>query len=608
MFQTQDLELGIVGNCVVNAMIDKQGSIVFACFPRPDSDPVFNKLLDRTRADNGTAASFDVSVEGQTSTTQAYLGATAILKTTLHRGDHPALEIIDFAPRLANSNAVNAQPSVVRIIRPVSAPCRVQIRCTPSFDYGETSPSRELNSGSVCFRVPQKQIWLQASIDPTPLLDGAEFILDRPIACIVGSSFHPADDLLLLAEYWLTETEREWKAWVAGLRFPTKETEAAIRAAIGLRLHWYEPTGAVLAALSLGIPAESNSNRNWDYRYCWLRDAFYTVRSLTRLGDRQVLKGFADFLRPIAEEAINGPVQCLYCVDGSLEAEERVASSLSGYRGLGPVLIGNAAVEQTQLDCFGHILNVFALLSENEGEVSGTDIEICRKLAAQAWKNYRTPDAGFWELRGSERVHTYSAIVSWDALRAMAEMCRRTDDPDEASVWAERAEICRDYVLSAAWSEKESAIAGYFGGDALDVTVLYAADVGMISSMDSRFRQTIEAIERRLLREDFLLPYDEEDDFGNRECGFNLCTFWFINSLYRIGRSSDAEKMLGMLLLCRNDVGYLSEVIEPKTKELWGNYPQAYSLSGIIDSLIIFDAQPSIETERSIALAGSEKS
>jgi len=580
----QNLNLAVIGNCAINSLIDEHASIVFGCWSQADGDPLFSSLLQDDTTHNDSVASFDIKLKKQASIEQNYIDNTAILRTILTDTDGNKAELIDFAPRISDGKDCLAPRAIVRIIRPLVGTPSFESRCNPRFNYNADTPTTQVTENGIQYTGAGISVRLVTNTSVLDIHESQEILLDQPYALLFGMDLEQITDPLAQAKQWLTATTEHWQNWILSLTLPTSYTGAVIRSAIGLKMCWHQETGAILAALTMGLPAENANNRCWDYRFCWIRDSFYTAEALHKLGDKEVIQGYKTFLRPLLEKVSESDIQCMYGLNGNENLTELTVPSLSGYRGLGPVLKGNKASEQTQLDCFGHVLNIFALVTLDEKQCTDDELSLMLQTAEQAYQNYQKPDAGFWELRGVERVHTYSAIISWRAMDFMERVLICLGDQDLANLWHNRKNECKDTILREAWSEDEQAFAGFFGGDALDVTILHMVDIGMIDANDERLKHTIEAMNRRLRKENYLLPYDEEDDFGVRECGFNLCTFWFINSLHHIGHHTEAQTMYESMLSHRNQFGFLSEVIDPKTNEQWGNYPQAYSLMCIIQT------------------------
>jgi GH15 family glucan-1,4-alpha-glucosidase len=388
----------------------------------------------------------------------------------------------------------------------------------------------------------------------------------------------------------LDRTAQEWREWVRGLATPLEWQEAVIRSAITLKLCQHEETGAIVAALTTSIPEHADSQRNWDYRYCWIRDAYYTVQALNRLGALDVLEGYLEYLRNIVDNAKGGHIQPLYGVGGEARLDEHVAKGLTGYRGMGPVRVGNQAYEQIQHDAYGQIIlsNTHSFLDKRLFRLGGIpDFEALEPIGERAWETYDKPDAGLWELRTKSYVHTYSAAMCWAACDRLANAATALDLNDRAAFWQDRADTMRGVIEKAAWREDKQHISATFGGDAVDASLIQLLDLRFLSPGDPRFRATLIAVEQGLRRGSHMLRYATEDDFGLPETAFNVCTFWLIEALHATGRIDDARGLFEEMLSRCTCAGLLSEDIDPHTGELWGNYPQTYSLVGLINCAVL---------------------
>ena len=412
------------------------------------------------------------------------------------------------------------------------------------------------------------------------------FRLEGPLHFFLGPDESFAGNIAATIETMLEETAAEWREWVRGLAIPLEWQDVVIRSAIALKLCQHEETGAIVAALTTSIPEHAGSQRNWDYRYCWIRDAYYTVQALNRLGALDVLEGYLAYLRNIVDTAKGGHIQPLYGVLGEAVLEERVAEGLPGYRGMGPVRVGNQAYEQVQHDAYGQIVlsSVQAFFDRRLFRPSGIeDFEALGKVGERAWELHDQPDAGLWELRTRQSVHTYSAAMCWAACDRLANAAQALGLGDRAEFWQDRADRIRARIESAAWREDSRRISATFSGDDLDASVIQLLDLKFLEPGDARFRDTLAAVEEGLRRGSYMLRYATEDDFGLPETAFNVCTFWLIEALHLTGREADARALFEEMLGRCTAAGLLSEDIDPVSGELWGNYQQTYSLVGMIN-------------------------
>ncbi len=422
------------------------------------------------------------------------------------------------------------------------------------------------------------------------LQDERPFVLDRPITLLLGPDEAIDKQVDLLAREWLGATREYWCDWVRTLALPFDWQEAVIRAAITLKLCTYEDTGAVLAALTTSIPESADSARTWDYRYCWLRDAFFVVQALNRLGATRTMEGFLRFIENVMSDGDWDYVRPVYRIAGSERLSERTAPALAGYRGIGPVRIGNAAAEQRQLDVYGSIVLAAAQLFYDQRLSTPGDVALFTRLetiGSRAVQAYGQPDAGPWEFRGPVRPHTFSGVMCWAACDRLARLAVTVGLPDRADVWTAHASRMRHDLLTRAWSNSANSYVSTLDGQGhLDASLLLLPELGLIGASDPRFLATLAAIERELVVDSYVMRYRHDDDFGTPTNAFSVCTFWYVNALALAGRQPEAVRHFETLLGRRNHVGLLSEDIDPKTGELWGNFPQTYSLVGIIASAI----------------------
>jgi hypothetical protein len=573
------LDLSPVGNCAIASLVDARARHLWFCFPRLDADPVFNALVNGEAPKTGF---MDVQVADYKSSEQSYRRNTAVLETVLHTGTGAALRIIDFAPRSFRFGRSFRPPMLVRRIEPLSGQPRIALRVRPTFDYGGTAPQISIGSNHIRFIGSKDVLRVTADIGPSYVLDESPFLLDRPINLFVGSDESVLEEPDGLAKQFLHETTSYWTDWVRQLAIPFEWQEAVIRAAITLKLCSYEETGAIVAAMTTSIPEAPNTARNWDYRFCWLRDSYFTVNALNRLGATRTMEHFVRFLLDTVVGERSDALRPFYPLVSRTRLEERKADALQGFRGMGPVRVGNAAATQRQNDVYGSVILSSAQLfwDARVSSMAGPDLykRLC-PIGEAALRNAFEPDAGVWEYRNHTGVHTYSAAMCWAAVHRMALIAQRVGA--DATHWAEQArklqgEILRHAVTADGW------ISGTFGAAVADASTLLLPQIGLLPAGDARFRRTLDVVESRLLRNGFVLRYDEADDFGLPQTAFLVCTFWYIDALVAIGRHAEARELFANLLARRNEAGLLSEDIEPASGELWGNFPQTYSLVGLI--------------------------
>ncbi len=581
------LDLGLIGNCGFAALVDKQGSIVWCCLPRFDGDPVFNTLL--TDDDLGTSAGvFTIELSGLKVTEQNYETNTAVLRTRLE-GASGEIEIIDFAPRFYWRERLFRPQTLVRRVRPVSGSPRIRVRLAPKFDYGARKAEVTHGSNHMRFVGPDFALRLTTSAPIDYLLDETVFNLSEPIDFILGPDETLSGGVSDTARFFMERTVDYWRGWVRRLALPLEWQDAVIRAAITLKLCTYEPTGAIVAAVTTSIPEAPDSERNWDYRFCWLRDAFFVVRALNSLGAVKTMENYFRWLMNVVSSNNGGHLQPVYGVGLDDVLTERVISNLPGYRGMGPVRAGNQAYQHSQHDVYGNVILGAVQIFFDRRLHMDAEVEDFHRLEIAGERAYRLhdqPDAGMWELRSRTRVHTSSSLMCWAACDRLAKIAGSLDEYARAHLWLERAEQIRQTILKRAWCEKRQAFVESFEGESLDASVLLMTEIGFIAPEDPRFVKTVEQLENNLGRGPHMMRYEAPDDFGVPKTAFNICAFWRLDALARLGRREEAREIFEALLACRNHVGLLSEDTDPETGELWGNFPQTYSMVGIINAAI----------------------
>lgn len=582
-----NLDLAPVGNCAISSLIDRQGRHVWSCAPRVDGDPVFSALMDGDDPEHGFWA---IELEGQKHVEQAYVRNTPVLRTVLTAEDGAAVEIIDFAPRHAKHSRTYRPIALARIIRPLHGAPRITIRLRPARDWGARRAPTTSGSNHIRYQCTDLTFRLTTDCPVSHVLDERTFRVERTLSFFFGPDEGYDQEVGAGVAAARERTEDYWKQWVRTLYLPLDWQEAVIRAAITLKLCAHEETGAIVAALTTSVPEFPESGRNWDYRYCWIRDAYYTVRVLTRLGAIDILENYLVYLRNLVDSAAGGHVQPVYGVGLESAITERTVDTVKGYRGMTPVRVGNQAHEHLQHDVYGQI--VLPLVQSfydqrllRPGSVD--DFHALEKVGERAFTVHDQTDAGLWEFRTIARVHTYSSMMCWAACDRLAKAADQLKLHDRAEVWRERAEVIRARIEKEAFVPEEGRFAASFGGTELDASLLQMVELGFLDPMDPRQVATFDAVERDLKKGPYLFRYVEPDDFGEPETAFNFCTFWFIEALHMNGRVDEAREMFEQMLSRRTNAGLLSEDISLGDDELWGNYPQTYSLVGIINCAVL---------------------
>ncbi|MFP5374628.1 MAG: glycoside hydrolase family 15 protein, partial [Gammaproteobacteria bacterium] len=574
------LDLGLIGNGSFGALVDGRARIVWGCLPAFDGDPAFCALL-QPKIEGGDWA---IELEDFDHAEQRYLHNTAVLRTVLRDAHGGAVEVTDFAPRWRQYGRYYRPVMLVRRVRPLAGNPRIRVALRPLADWGARVPDRTWGSNHMRFVLPGITMRLTTDASLRMLRDGLAFVLDRELHFVFG----PDETLLQPVDRFVRESERQtieyWREWVRYLSIPLEWQDAVIRSAITLKLCQYEDTGAVVAALTTSIPEAPHSARNWDYRYCWLRDAAFVVRALNRLGATRTMEDYIRYIFNLATGE-DGALQPVYGIGFEHALEEFEVDSLEGFRGMGPVRRGNLAWVQKQHDVYGSVVLASAQLFYDRRLSRPGDeamFERLEPLGERAFALHDRPDAGLWEFRGREDVHTYSAVMCWAACDRLARIAGTLGLEQRAAHWRERADLVHARIVAHAWDEERGHFVESWGGRRLDAALLLLADLGFVAPDDPRFVATVEAIGRELLRGDALFRYVAPDDFGAPETSFTICTFWYIDALAAIGRVGEARAMFERLLARRNPLGLLSEDLAFEDGEAWGNFPQTYSHVGLI--------------------------
>ena len=576
----QTLDLGVIGNGSFGALVDRQARVVWGCLPAFDGDPAFCALLSPREHDGGDLA---VELEDFERSEQEYVSNTAVLRTVLHDQHGGAVEVLDFAPRWKQNGRIYRPVSIVRRVRPLAGTPRIRIRARPLADWGARVPESTWGSNHMRWLLPGCTLRLTTDVPIRFVRESTPFVLAHPVHLVFGPDESLLRSISGYVEEALGRTEAYWREWVRYLSIPLDWQEAVIRSAITLKLCQYEDSGAIIAAMTTSIPEAPGSSRNWDYRYCWLRDAAFVVRALNRLGATRSMEEFLRYIFNIATH--DGSLQPLYGIGFEETLDEHEVESLAGYRGMGPVRRGNLAWIQKQHDVYGSVVLASTQLFFDQRLVDPGDAHTFARLeplGERAFALYDVPDAGLWEFRGRAEVHTYTAAMCWAACDRLAKIALRLGLDERAAYWRGRADTIHAATLERAWRPQANHFSASFQSDYLDASLLLLADIGFIAADDPRYVATVEAIGAELRHGDGVFRYVAPDDFGTPETSFTICTFWYIDALAAIGRMDEARELFERVLARRNALGLLSEDMAFEDGEGWGNFPQTYSHVGLI--------------------------
>jgi len=574
------LDLALIGNGRTAALLEPSSRITWWCFPRFDSNPVFCRLLAGDEEKGFT----DVVLDGVKDIKSQYLRNTPIVVTELTDAQGGAVRITDFAPRFQNLDRIYRAPQLIRIIEPIAGLPRIAIRFRPTYDYGIPVPHHTIGSNHIRYWGGGMQLRLTTDAPLSYIERESSFVLTRPLYMVFGADEPFPAALAPTCRDFLDKTRDYWREWVRRLNLSYDWQDAMIRSAITLKLSNFEETGGIVAAHTTSIPESPHSRRNWDYRFCWLRDAYFVVKALNRIGATRTMEDFILYiLNLVSEEA--EMIRPVYSIVQDDPMDERIAENLAGFRGDGPVRIGNAAAEQAQHDTYGSvILAAMPMFFDRRLPQMGDEslFKLLEVLGRKAERLALTPDAGIWEYRGRQRIHTHSVAMCWAGCNRLAAIAQRLGFVERANYWNDVADRLHAAMLDGAWNEKRRAFTAAFGSDDLDASVLLLHELGVVEAEDPRFISTVAAMERELLRGNHVMRYASPDDFGVPEGEFLICRFWLIDAWWSLGRKQQARDLFVDALRYTNRYGLLAEHIHMQNGQLWGNFPQTYSMAGLI--------------------------
>ena len=577
--------LGLIGNCQCAAHVDARGSIVWSCLPRFDSEPVFSTLLDAKDGGHFTIAPADGS-RG----TQRYIENTNVLET---RFDAPegSFRVLDFCPRFIQFERSFRPTKIVRVVEPLSGTPRISVNCEPRLGWSKAAPRREQGSHHVSYLGFESELRLTTDV-PLSYLGLSAFALTERKHFVLAWGAPVEEPLAPLCDRFLRETIAYWQRWVKHCDVPLICQEEVIRSALALKLHCFEDTGAIVAALTTSLPESAGSGRTWDYRYCWLRDAYYALGAFRLLGHFEEREQFLQYLLNIAASAPELDLAPLYRIDGRTDLEERILHDWPGYLGNGPVRVGNQAAEHRQHDVFGEMvlaLTPLFLDARFGDQQTRSALDLMMRLTRKAIEVAGQPDAGIWEFRDDWRPQTFSSLMCWAAADRMARIAER-HEPGAAAELRGHAERIRAEILEKGVDAERGALVATYGGKDVDAALLQAISLRLLPASDRRTHATIDAIRHDLEHDGWLRRYAIRDDFGTMEVAFVICTFWLIEALAVAGRLDEARALMARARTVTSPLGLLSEDVDPRTGVMWGNFPQAYSHVGMIHAA--FAASP----------------
>jgi GH15 family glucan-1,4-alpha-glucosidase len=588
-------DYGLIGDLHTAALVGRNGSIDWCCAPRFDSPSVFAALLDPARGGR-----WRISPAGSWTSAQRYLPATNILETVFHLTGGVA-HLIDFMPV---GPARGASTEIHRRIHCPRGSVALDVVFEPRFDYARRRPwLAARRCGVVATDRFEQSLTVASGGDVAWHVDGeratAHLRLEEGhdawfVLRFDDDDVHPVDDYE--PQRRLETTARWWDSWLSQSRYRGAFRLEVERSALALKLCCYEPTGAIIAAPTSSLPESPGGTRNWDYRYVWLRDAAFVLKALDALGFSHEADRFLHFLRRIGRRGSDRHVQVMYTVDGHREMPELILDHLAGFGGASPVRIGNAAVEQFQLDVYGEVLETADAWRRARTLSEGT-WQVLRHLVEDCAARWREPDQSIWEPRDQPRQYVYSKVMSWVALDRGARMAAALGHAADAARWSAEADTVRAEVLSRGWDAGRGTFVQSYGAPYVDAALLVMPLVGFLPPSDARVRGTLSAVraELRTSCEELIYRYRAPDGITDRagtgEGAFLFCSFWMIQNLALAGERAEAERLFRNLLRRASPLGLLAEQIDPASGLQLGNFPQALSHAALISTALIVDRQ-----------------
>ena len=599
---------GLIGDLQTSALVSTDGTIDWFCCPRFDSPSVFASLLDHQR---GGFFSIRPEAEGYV-TKQLYLPGTAILITRFLTPDGVG-EVCDFMP-VIEGEATDCH-RLVRLVRVVRGQMTFVLECQPRFDYGRKAHKTEITEHGVAFH-GDDGLELALHVSRRPGVAAAERVQvahhDDGVRAVVTASAGDIGGVILESapagppreltpaevEEMFYATREFWRDWIGRSTYKGRWRENVERSAMTLKLMTYKPTGALVAAPTAGLPEQPGGERNWDYRYTWVRDGSFSVYALLGLGYTEEAEGFLRWLgaRLLESGGVDGkrsPLQIMYRIDGDPDIAEEELDHFEGWRGSRPVRIGNGAATQLQLDIFGEAMDSVRLGDEHGIPMTHAGWNEITRMTDWLCDHWDQPDDGIWETRGGREDFTYGRLMSWVAMDRAIHLATTRARPADLNRWTTVRDMIYRQIMDRGWNDERQAFVQHYRTNVLDAALLYMPLVGFISPRDPMWESTLNAMDGELVSDSLVYRYDPEaspDGLRGSEGTFSICTFWYVDALARAGRLNEARLTFEKMLTYGNHLGLYSEEIGPTGEQL-GNFPQAFSHLALISAAVNLDYQ-----------------
>jgi GH15 family glucan-1,4-alpha-glucosidase len=580
------LNYGIIGNCRTAALVKEDASIEWCCFPRFDSPSVFAKILDRG------AGSFGIMPDGKYRVKQEYVENTNVLQTTFYNGREKFL-VIDYFPLFFENNKLKQVNAIHRIIKAVKGRPKIRVMYEPRLNYARGATKLYCENNVIVAKSSEGSLYLCSNLDCEKIINKETVELKEDVFFVVSYNKKEQKSGIKRAEGELNKTIDFWRNYVKERTIPKFYGEQHIvRSVLALKLLTYYESGAVIAAATTSIPEIIGEQRNWDYRYCWLRDASFTVDAFTKVCSFKEAEEFLRFLVRICKkcsvDSLN--LQIMYDVEGETYLKEETLAHLEGYKNSKPVRIGNAAFSQLQIDVVGEVMDsIFHFFVTYNYIKKMTDMQfnLLKSLVNPLTKIWKEKDHGIWEFRNIKKHFVFSKLMAWVAIDRGIRVAEHFKKQCPLGEWRRVKDEIKQEILTKGWNRKKKSFIMYYGSDEIDASLLLMNYYGFISPKDERYISTVRAVERELTKEGFVYRYKMKDDFGYPKNPFTIASFWLIDALYAIGEKRKAIQMFKNVLKCSNHLRLFSEDIDIETKELTGNFPQAYTHIALINTAVL---------------------
>lgn len=581
-----NLNYGIIGNCRTAALVSDKGSIDWCCLPEFDSASVFAKLLDKD-----IGGHFGFMVDDTYEISQSYLKHTCIL-VTYFTSAKASFEVYDFLPRYPKIDRVyHAPPEIIRYLKVTHGEPKVKIDFKPRLEYAVGNTEIYVKENFIVGLTEADKfdtLFLYTSLDKNAIVNSEDISLTEDAFFLLSYNEKielPSIDTITLD---FDRTKMYWLNWTDSTPKFDQYNDMILRSAMTLKLLSYEKSGAILAAATTSLPETIGEVRNWDYRFCWIRDASMVVKVISQLGHKRMTKRYLQFIIDLIPDK-NEKLQIMYGINKEKELTEKMLSHLSGYQDSKPVRVGNAAYAQKQNDIYGILVDVIHQELMNFKADTDNKEELWTITKGIAWvvgKHWQEPDKGIWEFRTEDRHFTFSKVLCWVAIDRAIKISEIFNKTSKLERWKTLEQAIKNDIYENAWNDEVQAFTQSYGSADMDASVLLMETYGFIDAKDPKYVSTVKAIGKHLTNDGLLYRYKNKDDFGLPSSSFTICTFWYINSLYKIGEKKEAKALFDTLIGYSNHLGLMSEDIDFKTKRLLGNFPQAYSHLALIETAI----------------------